>query len=325
MKRFAVIGLFAAAAAGAFGAAIVASVAPVALAQSYPSRPVNVIVPFPPGGNTDIMARALQNEMSKALSQTMVIINKPGAAGTLGLIELSRAAPDGYTLALTPNNPLTAQPHVQKLPYAMESFRYVCRTYFAPYVLIAGPQAPFKTFGEFVAFAKAKPEILVYGHAGLASQPHLGMLAVLKAIGADGLGVPFTGAGPMAQALLSGTVMAITETPAFAAASNLPVLAALSDARIPALADVPTMAELGYGAASFTAGGLIAPAGTSPAALSTLENACAQATARGEYKTIAARLNVEARYLSGDAFRNLFAADSIENADAVQRAGLAMR
>ena len=326
MKRFVVIGLLGGAVAvDLFGAAILPSVAPLALAQSYPSRPVNVIVPFPPGGNTDIMARALQNEMSKALSQTMVIINKPGAAGTLGLIELSRAAPDGYTLALTPNNPLTAQPHVQKLPYAMESFRYVCLTYFAPYVLIAGPQAPFKSFGEFVAFAKAKPEILIYGHAGLASQPHLGMLAVLKAIGADGLGVPFTGAGPMAQALLSGTVMAITETPAVAAASNLPVLAALSDARIPALADVPTMTELGYPAASFTAGGLTAPAGTSPAALSTLENACAQATARGEYKTIAMRLNVEARYLPGDAFRQLFAADSIENADAVRRGGLATR
>jgi tripartite-type tricarboxylate transporter receptor subunit TctC len=326
MKQLAFVGLLGgAAAAGAFGAAILPSVAPVALAQGFPSRPVNVIVPFPPGGNTDIMARALQNEMSKALSQTMVIINKPGAAGTLGLIELSRAVPDGYTLALTPNNPLTAQPHVQKLPYAMESFRYVCLTYFAPYVLIAGPQAPFKTFGEFVAFAKAKPENLVYGHAGVASQPHLGMLAVLKAIGADGLGVPFTGAGPMAQALLSGTVMAITETPAVAASSNLPVLAALSDARIPALADVPTMTELGYGAASFTAGGLIAPAGTSPAALGTLETACAQATARGEYKTIAARLNVEARYLPGEAFRELFAADSIENADAVQRAGLATR
>jgi tripartite-type tricarboxylate transporter receptor subunit TctC len=147
MKRFVVIGLLGGA-VGVFGAAILPSVAPLALAQSYPSRPVNVIVPFPPGGNTDIMARALQNEMSKALSQTMVIINKPGAAGTLGLIELSRAAPDGYTLALTPNNPLTAQPHVQKLPYAMQSFRFVCLTYFAPYVLIAGPQAPFKSFGE---------------------------------------------------------------------------------------------------------------------------------------------------------------------------------
>src|SRR2546423_6607173 len=247
MNRFVVIGLLGGAVAvGVFGAAIVASVAPVALAQSYPSRPVNVIVPFPPGGNTDIVARALQNEMSKALAQTVVIINKPGAAGTLGLIELSRAASDGYTVAPTPNNPLTAQPHVQKLPYALDSFRYVCLTYFAPYVLIAGPQAPFKTFHEFVSFAKAKPENLIYGHAGVASQPHLGMLAVLQAIGAEGLGVPFTGAGPMAQALRSGTVMAITETPAVAAASNLPVLAALSDPRIPPPADVPTMTELGY-------------------------------------------------------------------------------
>ena len=140
-------------AACALGTALQLGVSPFALAQSYPSRPINVIVAFPPGGNTDIMARALQNEMSKAIGQTIVIINKPGAAGTLGLAEVSRAAPDGYTIAVTPNNPLTAQPHVQKLPYAMDSFRYVCLTYFAPYVLIAGPQAPFKTFDEFVGFA----------------------------------------------------------------------------------------------------------------------------------------------------------------------------
>jgi tripartite-type tricarboxylate transporter receptor subunit TctC len=322
-RRELVMLLGSAAAGGVLAAAVLPTVSPMALAQSYPARPINVTVAFPPGGNTDIMARALQNEMSRALGQTVVIINKAGAAGTLGLIDLSRAAPDGYTVAVTPNNPLTAQPHVQKLPYAMDSFRYVCLTYFAPYVLIAGPQAPFKTFQEFVAFAKAKPENLVYGHAGLASQPHLGMLAVLKAIGAKGLGVPFTGAGPMAQALLSGTVMAITETPAVAAASNLPLLAALSEERIAALADVRTMKELGYPAVSFTAGGLIAPAGTPPAVLATLEQACADATARAEYKTIAARLNVEARYLPGDAFRKLFDADSIENAETIRDAGLA--
>jgi tripartite-type tricarboxylate transporter receptor subunit TctC len=292
-------------------------------AQTYPTRPINMIVPFPPGGNTDIMARALQNEMAKALGQTLVIINKGGAAGTLGLIDLARAAPDGYTVALTPNNPLTAQPHLQKQPYGMDSFRYVCLTYYAPYVLIAGPQAPFKTFDEFVKFAKAKSENLVYGHPGLASQPHLGMLAVLKAIGADGLGVPFTGAGPMAQALLGGTVMAITETPAVATASNLPILAALADTRIAAMPDVRTMAELGYPATSFTAGGVIAPGNTPPAVIGTLEKACADATARTEYKAIAARLNVEARYLPGEAFRKLFDADSVENADAIRRSGLA--
>jgi tripartite-type tricarboxylate transporter receptor subunit TctC len=290
-----------------------------ASAQTYPSRPINLVVPFPAGGNTDIMARALQVEMSKALGQTIVIINKGGAAGTLGLIDVMRSAPDGYTVALSPNNPLTAQPHLQRLPYSMNNFRYICLTYYAPYVLIAGPKAPFKTFREFVTFARAKPENLIYAHPGLASQPHLGMLAVLKAIGADGLGVPFTGAGPMAQALLNGSVMAITETPAVAAASNLPILAALAETRLAAIPDVPTMKELGYPATSFTAGGVITPADTSPAVAATLEKACAQATASPDYKAIANRLNVEARYLPGAAFRKLFDADSIENADAVRR------
>jgi tripartite-type tricarboxylate transporter receptor subunit TctC len=325
MKRRAGLTVFGGAVSLTLAALIPPSISVSAFGQAYPTRPINLIVPFPPGGNTDIMARALQNELAKALGQTIVVVNKGGAAGTLGLIDLSRAAPDGYTIALAPNNPLTAQPHVQKLPYGMDSFRYGCLSYFAPYVLIAGPQAPFKTFQEFVGFAKAKPENLVYGHAGLASQPHLGMLAVLRAIDATGLGVPFTGAGPMAQALLSGTVMAITETPAVAAASNLPLLAALSETRIPALPDVPTMRELGYPAVSFTAGGLLTPSGTPPALLAILEKACAEATARPEYKAIAGRLNVEARYLASDAFRKLFEADSVENAETIRSAGLAGR
>jgi tripartite-type tricarboxylate transporter receptor subunit TctC len=297
--------------------------ATVAAAQRYPSRPVQMIVPFPAGGNTDIMARALQNELSKALGGSVIVVNKGGAAGTIGIIELIKAERDGYTLALSPNNPLTAQPHMQKLPYGMDSFRYVCLTYYAPYVLIAGPQAPFKTFQEFVAFAKAKPQNLEYGHPGPASQPHLGMLAVLKAIGADGLGVPFQGAGPMSHALLAGTVMAIAETPAIAKASNLTVLAALTDERIAALPDVPTMKELGYPAEAFTAGGLIAPAGTPPDVVTALEKACAQATAATEYKAIVERLNAEPRYLPGEEFRRMFDADSVRSADAIKRAGLA--
>jgi tripartite-type tricarboxylate transporter receptor subunit TctC len=157
----------------AAGAAALPAVSRIASAQAYPSRPISMIVPFPAGGNTDIMARALQNEMSRALGQIVIITNKGGAAGTLGILDLIKAAPDGYTIALTPNNPLTAQPHLQKLAYSVDSFRYICLTYYAPYVLIAGPKAPFETFDEFVKFAKAKPENLVYGHAGPASPPYL--------------------------------------------------------------------------------------------------------------------------------------------------------
>lgn len=309
----------------AAAACLSVALAGAALAQNYPTRPVTMVVPFPPGGNTDLMARALQDELRKALNQTVVVLNKGGASGTIGMVELIKAQPDGYTIALTPNNPLTAQPHLQKTPYSLESFRYICLTYFAPYVLIAGPQAPFKTFAEFLAFAKAKPENLIYGHPGPGSQPHLGMLSVLKAIGVDALGVPFQGAGPMAQALLGGTIMAITETPAVAKASNLTVLAALSDERLPSHPDVPTMKELGYPAEAFTAGGVVAPNDTPPEAVAALEKACKAATATAEYKTLAERLNATPRYLPGAEFKKMFEADLARNAEALKRAGLGPR
>jgi tripartite-type tricarboxylate transporter receptor subunit TctC len=303
--------------------AALAGSASSAAAQSYPSRPVTMVVPFPPGGNTDLMARALQTELTKALGQSVIISNKGGAAGTLGVLDLVRAEPDGYTMALTPNNPITAQPHMQQqLRYSMDTFRYICLTYYTPYVLIAGPQAPFKTFGEFVTFAKAKSENLVYGHPGVAGQPHLVMLAVLKAIGADGLGVPFQGAGPMSHALLGGTIMAITESPAVANASNLPILAAISDERIAGLPNVPTMKELGFPALGFSAGGLIVPAKTPDAAVDALEKACAKATAAPEYKAIVERLGAEPRYLPGADFRKMFEQDSVASADAIRGAGL---
>ena len=95
-------------------------------AQSYPTRPVTMVVPFPPGGNTDLMARALQAELSKALGQSIIINNKGGAAGTIGILELVKAEPDGYTIGLSPNTPLTAQTHLIPLSYSLSSFRFLC-------------------------------------------------------------------------------------------------------------------------------------------------------------------------------------------------------
>jgi tripartite-type tricarboxylate transporter receptor subunit TctC len=294
-----------------------------AMAQEYPTRPVNMVVPFPPGGNTDLMARALQNELAKALGQPIIIINKGGAGGTIGDIQVAKAEPDGYTIGLTPNNPITAQPHIQKLPYDMASFRYVCLTYDGPYVLMASPQAPFSNFDEFVKFTKAKSENLIYASPGPGTQPHLGILSVLNAIKGDGLHVPYTGAGPMSMALLAGTVMAITESPAVAKASDLRVLAAVSAERIPALPDVPTMKELGYPAEAFSAGGIIVPAKTPDAIVSKLQKACAEAVASDGYKKASELLNATARYLPEDEFKKMFEADSVRNAEALRKAGIA--
>jgi tripartite-type tricarboxylate transporter receptor subunit TctC len=190
----------------------------------------------------------------------------------------------------------------------------VCLTYDVPYVLIASPKAPFATFAEFMAFAKAKNDNLIYASPGPGTQPHLGILAVLSAIKAEGVHVPFTGAGPMSQAMLAGTVMAMAESPAVAKASNLKVLAALSKTRIAALPDVPTMAELGYPAEAFTAGGIVAVA--------RLQKACAEAVASDGYKSASDKLNAIARYLPEAEFKALFEADSVRNAEAVKKAGI---
>ncbi len=293
-----------------------------AAAQTYPTRQVQLVVPFPPGGNTDLMARALQPELAKALGQPVVVFNKGGAAGTLGNIEVFQARPDGYTVGLTPNNPLTGQPHVQKLPYSLDSFRYVCLIYDTPYVLIAGPKSPFKTMHEFVAYTKQKPDNLIYGTPGPGSTNHLVMLAVLGAIKGDGVHVPFQGAGPMSQALLGGTVMAFTETPAVAKASNLPILASLTKQRQASIPDVPTAAELGYNAEGFTAGGLIVPEKTPDAVVAVLEKACETASASAEFKATIQKLNGVPRYLPGAAFKAMFQQDSLRNAAAVKAAGL---
>jgi tripartite-type tricarboxylate transporter receptor subunit TctC len=293
-----------------------------AAAQDYPSRQINMVIPFPPGGNTDLMARALQPELAKALGQSVIAVNKGGAGGTIGNIEVANARPDGYTIGLTPNNPLTAQPHVQKLPYDMDSFRLVCLTYYVPYVVIGSPKAPFKTFADFVTFAKAKNDNLIYASPGPGTQPHLGILSALAAIKAEGVHVPFTGAGPMTQAMLAGTVMAMSESTAVAKAGNLVVLAAQTKERIPSLPDVPTMQELGYPSEAFSAGGLVVPAKTPDAVVARLQKACSEAVASEGYKSATEKLNATARYLPEAEFKAMFAADSVRNAEAVKKAGI---
>ena len=294
-----------------------------AVAQDYPTRQINMVIPFPPGGNTDLMARALQPELAKALGQSVVAINKGGAGGTIGNIEVATSRADGYTIGLTPNNPLTAQPHVQKLPYGMDSFKYVCLTYYVPYVVMASPKAPFKTFQEFVAYTKAKSDNLIYASPGPGTQPHLGILSALGAIKGEGVHVPFTGAGPMSQAMLAGTVMAMSESTAVAKASNLIVLAAQTKDRIPTLPDVPTMRELGFPSEAFSAGGLVVPAATPDAIVARLQKACAEAVATEGYKNATEKLNAEARFMPGPEFKSMFVEDSVRNADAVKAAGLA--
>jgi tripartite-type tricarboxylate transporter receptor subunit TctC len=293
-----------------------------AAAQDWPSRPIQLVIPFPPGGNTDLMARALSTELSRALGATVVAVNRGGAAGAIGNAEIHRARPDGYTIGLSPNNAITTQPHIQNTAYTAEGFRYLCLVYDNPQVLILGRNAPFRDFQGMLAHARSGREALVYGIPGVGSTQHILMAQLLRAAGVDGLPVPFTGAGPIAQAALSGQIMAFVEAATIPASTGLGVIAVLDNQRMPGLPDAPSMAELGMPMRGTTYGGLLAPPDLPDAIAARIERACETAVASEGFRTAAERLNAVPSFAPGARFRERFVAESQVNRALLQDLGI---
>lgn len=293
-----------------------------AAAQDFPSRAVQLIIPFPPGGNTDLMARALQAELSKALGQQVVAVNRGGAAGAIGNAEVARARPDGYTIGISPNNAITTQPHIQNVTYTAEGFRYLCLVYDNPQVLILGRNAPFRDFPGMVAFARTGREALVYGAPGAGSTQHILMAQLLRAAGVSGLFVPYTGAGPMSQAALAGQIMAFVEAASIPASTGLGVLAVLGTQRMAALPEVPSTGEFGYPMAGTTYGGLVAPAELPDAIAAVIERACQTAVTSEGFRVIAERLNAVPSFQPGAQFRARFIAESVANRALLEELGI---
>ena len=298
---------------------------PAVAQEVYPSRPVQLIIPYPPGGNTDLMARALQAELSRALGVAVVGVNRGGAAGAIGNAEVARARPDGLTIGVSPNNAITTQPFLQATPYQADGFRYICQFYDNPQVVILGRNAPFTDLKGMIAFARTGREALVYGAPGQGSTQHILFAQLLRAAGVDGLMVSYTGAGPMAAAALGGTIMAFVEAASIPASTGLQALAVLGDRRMPGLPEVPTSAELGLPMNGSTYGGLLAPAGLPDAMAAVLERACEAAVASEGFRGAAERLNAGPSFLTGAAFRERFLAEAAVNRALLQELGLTNR
>jgi len=263
MKKIKVLVLLLAALSSAAGA----------LAQTYPAKPIRLVVPFPPGGAADLTARTLGQKMGDQLGQPIVIENKPGANGVLGIDTVAKAAPDGYTIVLTDRGSLAVNPSLYaKLPYdPLKDFAYIGIVTDGPYVLVANPKLDVKTPQELVALSKAKPGTLSYASYGVGSMPQLNLEAFNQQMGTDMLHVPYKGAGPAAQAAVAGdvsvTIAAVPAVQGFIKDGRLRALAVGSDKRFAVLPDVPTMKELGAPGDILvpTYFALLAPAGTPPA------------------------------------------------------------
>ncbi|MBK9607146.1 MAG: tripartite tricarboxylate transporter substrate binding protein [Betaproteobacteria bacterium] len=251
-----------------------------AFGQAYPARPIRLVVPFPPGGAVDFYARVVQQPLSEALGQQLVIDNKAGASGMVGAEIVAKSPPDGYTLLLGNIASLAINVGLYaKMPYdPLKDLTPIVRTVDVNYVLVVHPSVPANTVPELVAYAKANPGKLSYGSAGSGSLPHLGTELFKAQTGIDMLHVPYKGGGPMVTDLLGGTVQVVIGDQAnlmpHVQSGKLRALAVATSKRSPNFPNLPTIAESGLAGYDSTAWqGLAGPAGLPPDVVKRLNEA----------------------------------------------------
>ncbi len=275
-------------AAGAATAA--AAIAPNALAQSFPSRPIKMVVPFPPGGTGDIQARLLSQHMTQTLGQPVVVENKPGGGTIIGSGFVAKSPPDGHTLLLMSNSfVINAKLH-KNLPYdGIKAFEPVAGLTNSPQLIAVNAASPYRTFKEWVDAAKAKPNTISYATVGPATTQHIAGEMLQRAAGIKLIYTPFSGGAPAVQAVLAGhvdTVLAnVSEMSSFLEAGKMRALAATTAQRLESFKQVPTVIESGYPGYEVAAWfGLVAPAGTPRDAVAKIAQAAAAGLADPEIK-----------------------------------------
>lgn len=254
-----------------------------AQAQTFPNRPITIIVPFAAGGPTDIVARVIAAQFSTSLGQQAVVENVVGAAGTVGMVRAARAAPDGYTLLLAGMSTMSFSPAIYpNLPvHAVTGLEPVGIVASAPIVLVVGKQVPGHTLKEFAAHLRSQGDKVVNAHAGVGSSSHLACALVNSRLGAKPSVVPYKGTGPAMNDIISGQVHYMcdqtTSVMGQVRAGGVRALAVLAQQRSPALPDVPTVAEAGFpGTEMVLWNAVFAPKGTPPEIIKQINSAIAK-------------------------------------------------
>ena len=280
------------------GACLLAALPVAAQAQAYPNRPIRLVVPFTPGGSTDILARAIGQELTKAWGATVVVDNVPGAGGAIGAEKVARSPADGYTLLMGHIGTLAVNPSLYpKLPYnPLKDFAPVAWVANVPNVLVLHPATKASNMKEFVAFAKANPGRLNYGSGGNGSAANLATEYLKVRTGVSLVHIPYRGTAPAVTDLVAGqTQVLFTGVPAVIGQlrnGQLKAVAVSSQKRVEALPDVPTIKEA-LGMADFEADqwyGVVAPTGTPPEIVAKLNQAINASLTAPELKK---RLNAE--------------------------------
>jgi tripartite-type tricarboxylate transporter receptor subunit TctC len=298
-----------------------------ASAQTYPSRPVKIIVPFAAGGPADIFARQLGQYLSEALKQTFVIEDRPGAGSILGTEAVARAAPDGYTLLAMSNTHTTNESLIPNKPFVlMRDFVAVAPINYSDLLMVVHPSVPAKDIKEFIALAKSKPGQLNYASSGPGTPYHMAGELFKAMSGTDIVHVPYKGSGDARNAVIGGHVQmmldAITTMAANARAGQVRALGTTGIKRSSVMPDVPTIAEAGVSGYEATIWlGLMAPAGTPKAIVDTLNAEVAKIVSRPDLQKMWAEQGAVSMIMDPPAFDKYLRADIAKWAHVVEVSG----
>ena len=297
------------------------------LAQDYPTRPIRLVVPFPPGGANDIVARVVAPKLSESLGQPVVIDNRGGAAGTIGADFVAKSAPDGYTLLMTPAPFVITQSLYKKLPYdGQKDFVPVALLTSAPFVLAVGAKSPANSLSDLLALARSKPGEVNFSSPGTGSPAHLAGELLKTRTGLDMLHVPYKGGGPAVADMIAGHVSFTLATPAeimpHVKEGKARALAVTTADRTPLAQGVPTMREAGVPDYEITVWyGITAPRGTPSAVVARLEKAFAEVMANPEVRERMISMGLEPTPMSAAQFGEFLKREQSKWAELVRVSG----
>jgi len=314
----------------ALAVALLACALPARAQQDYPNHTIAMVVPFPPGGVADITARPLAEAMTRILRQSVIVENKPGAGGGLGMQYVARAKPDGYTVLLALSS-ISIIPEADKVlgrepMFQLSQLVPIARFTADPTVLAVRADSPYHSVADLMAAARKSPGSIPYGSSGNYGTMHVPMEMLDEAAGVKMLHVPFTGAGPAIVALLGGQVDAVSTGPSTVMGhvhgGKIRVLATWGEGgRHPAFPDVPTLKELGYDAQFSQWTGLFVPAGTPEAVIEKLRAAARAAVDDPTFRNALAKVETPIQYLDQPQFRAFWDADARKLASVVRKIG----
>jgi tripartite-type tricarboxylate transporter receptor subunit TctC len=297
--------------------------------ENYPNRPITIVAPFPPGGVADLTARPVAAAMEKVLKNPVVVVNKTGAAGAVGMAYVANSKPDGYTLLMALSS-ISIIPEADKLfdrkpAYTMDQLIPIALISADPTIFVVNAERPWKNVKEFVEDAKKRPGQISYSSSGVYGTLHMAMEMFSHAAGINLKHVPYAGAGPALTAILGGHVDTLASGPAVVIphikAGKLRPLAGWGDKRVAALPDVPTFKELGYDIEFYIWAGLFAPRGTPAAVMQKAREAVREAVKTPEFKSAMEKLETPVAYLDAPELQKFWQKDARMLADAIKRVG----